>query len=208
MEDLMRKLVFRILLSLGLAAAVFGQGNNPRITIDENCNGVILFAGPGVPMPCVKLADPGPGGLASAVTYNLLGPPSLVAGDLLLLEPGGGGLISDLIRFNPAGTGNPNYPASIVFYSDTIDGADSLADTGFPNALYTNTMTVVEVGPEGNNGFVYTPTDGQPGFVAGFSTTYNILSDSPVPEPATISLVLVAGGLLFAGRRWLQARTN
>lgn len=50
--------------------------------------------------------DPGPGGLASALTYSGLGnPPSLVAGDVLVFEPGIGNTLSDVIRFNPANTG-------------------------------------------------------------------------------------------------------
>ena len=68
-----------------------------------------------------------------------------------------------------------------MFYSDISDGKDSLADTGFPSSLYTNTLAVIETGPEGGpNGYIYTPTAGQPGFVAGASgpVTYVIQSDS------------------------------
>ena len=85
-----------------------------------------------------------------------------------------------------------------------LDGADALADTGFPIALYTNVVRASEVGPEGNNGFTYAPTAGQPGFVSGFNVTYNVISDS-VPEPASATLMLVGGGLLLAGRRrWMK----
>src|SRR4029079_9543074 len=94
-------------------------------------------------------------------TYGMLNPPSMVAGDLILLEPLGG-ILSDVIRFNPQQHGG-----SLVFYSDNTDGADALADTGFPTAFYTNNITFTEVGPEGANGFTYTPIAGQPGFVAG-----------------------------------------
>jgi hypothetical protein len=52
----------------------------------------------------------------------------------------------------------------------------------------------MELGPEGDNGFVYTPTANQPGFVLGFSVTYDIISDAPVPEPTTALLVLPANG--------------
>src|SRR5690348_13331829 len=98
--------------------------NVPLITVDENGNGTLLFPG-GVPIPThgVLAADPGPGGLSSVLTYNLLGPPSLVAGDVLLTDGGG---LQDVIRFNPAGTGNPAYPASLLFYSDNLDGFDSI----------------------------------------------------------------------------------
>ena len=128
----------------------------------------------------------------------------MLAGDLIMLEPGSES-ISDIIRFNPAGTGSANYPASVVFYSDNLDGVDALADTGFPIALYTNTLIVTEVGLEGNNGFRYTPNSDQPGFIPGFAVTYDLISDS-APEPTSAALMLVAAGSFLAGRRWLGAR--
>jgi hypothetical protein len=195
------RLLASLLGMLLLSGAAMAQGPpNITITVDENGNGSIstsLTTG-------MLLPDPGPTGLASALTYSLLGPPSLVAGDLIILEPSAlASVMSDIIRFNPAGTGaNPNYPASLVFYSDTTEGADALADTGFPVGLYTNALTVTEIGAEGDNGFIYTPTAGQPGFVAGFNVTYDIISDSPTPEPATASLLLMAGAVFYGGRRW------
>src|SRR5438105_1469877 len=109
--------------------------NNPTITLPENGMGTIQFpAGPVTPLPGVLAPDPGPGGQSSALTYNLLGPPALVAGDVFLLDGAG---TSDVIRLNPAGTGTPGYPASAVFYS--LAGGGQLADTGFPSAFYPNT---------------------------------------------------------------------
>jgi hypothetical protein len=48
----------------------------------------------------------------------------------------------------------------------------------------------VEVGPEGNNGAVYTPTAGQPGFDPS-EPTYHFISDGSavVPEPASIAIL-------------------
>jgi hypothetical protein len=164
---------------------------NPLITVDENGNGTLLFPG-GSPIPThgVLQADPGPGGLSSVMTYNLLGPPSLVAGDVLLTE-GVGGPVFDVVRFNPAGTGSPSYAASLLFYSDNVDGFDALADTPSPpGSFYTNTITIPELGTELDNGAIYTPTAGEPGFVAGFSVTYDLISD--VPEPPSWSLLGVA----------------
>jgi len=116
-------------------------------------------------------------------------------------EPGGG--VSDVIRFNPdAGSGG-----TMVFYSDNSDGVDSLADTGLPGSFYANDLIVTEIGAEGSNGFDYTPTAGQPGFVAGSAgpVTYNTASDSSAPEPASTLLMLGGAGLLF-GRKYLFKR--
>lgn len=175
--------------------------NNPLITIDEKGVGTIQFPGtPAGPLPGLMLPDPGPGGLTAALTYNLGGPPSLLAGDLILTE---NGVISDVIRFNPAilATG---YPASVVFYSDRgTEPSPPLADTGFPAAFYTLVLTLPEVGPEaGPNGITYTPTPNDPGYVNGFNVTYVIISD-PVPEPGTLALGAVgaAFGLALAWRR-------
>jgi hypothetical protein len=170
------------LLAIGSGNAF--ADNNPLITLDENGHGTLLFPG-GSPIPTtgVLAPDPGPGGLASALTYNLLGPPGLVAGDLVLLDAGN--TVSDVIRFNPAGSGqNPGYPASVVFYSLLGEGA--LADTGLPLALYTNVFAAFEV----NGGYVYTPNESQPGYVPGFAVTYSLQSDaSPVPEPGSLALL-------------------
>jgi hypothetical protein len=165
----------------------------PVITVDENGNGTIDFTrgcGSGVKVATsgVLAPDPGPGGLPSVLTYNLLGPPSLVAGDVLLTD---GGAILDVVRFNPAGTGSPGYQASLLFYSDNIDGFDSRGDTfSPPGSSYTNQVRIPELGNEVNNGAIYTPLAGQPGFVTGFQVTYDLISDGlgPVPEPTWIVL--------------------
>ena len=188
-----------VLALLTVSSSLAGQvAQVATITVDENGNGNVMGPGGSFNTAGTLSADPGPGGQAAALTYNLLGPPSLVAGDLLLNESPG--VLSDIIRFNSAGTGgNAGYPASLVFYSDTGDGVDAIADTGFPISQYTNTVTLSEVGPEGANGISYTPIAGQPGFIAGFVTTYNITSDS-VPEPASLAL-LAASSILVLCRR-------
>jgi hypothetical protein len=172
--------------------AAWGQGFSITITVDENCNSLFTNTnGFSSPLDCTLAADPGPGGLTAALTYDLLNPPGLVAGDFILLDAPGAAT-SDVIRFNTssplsAGAG------SLVFYSDLIGGANALADTGFPTAFYTNNLMSAEaVLPGGFIGIAYTPTLGQPGFVEGASgpVTYVIRSDvvAVVPESATMAL--------------------
>ena len=174
------------------------------ITIDEFGTGILEFPGIAFDLPGVLAPDPGPGGLPSVLTYDLGGPPSLVAGDVGLFDADTG-VVLDYIRFNDYGTGgDPNYPASVLFYSDNIGGFDALADTdGPPNPLYDNRVFIDEVGSEGNNGAWYHPGPNDPGFVGGgFDVTYHFISD--VPEPGTVALFLsmvVPGGFLAMRRR-------
>ncbi len=193
--------VVGLLISGGEAFAQFGA----TITVDENGNGLFSNSnGFFSPLPASLVADPGPGGLPVALTYGLLSPPGLVAGDLILVEPGSAnGDLSDIIRFNPQQNGG-----SLVFYSDITDGVDSLADVGFPNGLYTNNLSALEVGPEiGPNGFTYTPTAGQPGFVAGAGgpVTYVIQSDLAVPEPSSFVLGSI-GAFALLGFKLIRRR--
>lgn len=171
--------------------------NNPLIFLPENGVGTIQFPGASaMPLPGVLAPDPGPGG-KTALTFNLLGPPSLVPGDLLLFDRD---ILSDVIRFNPAGSA-VGYPASVVFYSALEAGGGALADVGFPSAFYQNIVRLAE----GTLGVVYTPMANQPGYVAGYGVTYQIESLTPAPEPG--SIVLLATGLLgLAGAGRLRRR--
>jgi hypothetical protein len=164
-----------ILLVFGTASgsllnSVHAQPLPATITVDENGVGTLVFDG-GAPssLPGSLVADPGPGGLASALTY-VLNSPSLVAGDLIIRDASLA--TSDIVRFNPAIPGTP-YLASLVFYSIPGEGDD--ADTGFPTETYTNEAFLTE-GADGVT--TYSPTAGQPGFVADFDVTY-IIQSSP-----------------------------
>lgn len=180
-----------LVYSAGSARAQFSVD----IYVDENGNGHLTnTAGFNAPLSFSIGPDSGPGGLPSTLHYDLLNPPGLVAGDLFLSE---GGPILDVIRFNALPQGG-----ELVFYSDNVDGFDSLADTPSPpGSFYANTLTI----PEINGGATYTPTAGQPGFVAGAGgpVTYHILSDTSVPEPGSAA---VFGGLATAASTFIYRR--
>ena len=172
------------------------DGFSVTITVDENGNGTLTNTGGFfATLPFALVSDPGPGGLASTLTYDLLNPPGLTAGDVLMTDSDFGGAVLDVVRFNASsftgGTG------SLVFYSDNIDGFDALGDTPSPpGALYPNQLSIAEVDlGNGVEGAIYTPTAGQPGFVAGAAgpVHYDLISDAAVPEPS--SLLLLGSGL-------------
>jgi hypothetical protein len=192
-----RSLILRALgLTLLMAVVSFAQTPpNVSIIFDENCNGTLQSPGGLFVMPCGLFADPGPGGLPSVLFYNMLNPPGMVLGDVIIKE--NADLTSDILRFDPVFQGG-----GIFVYSDVeaLDPQPSLADIGLIGAFNTNVLTFLEVGPEGNNGLVYTPTAGQPGFVPGFNVTYTFSSDTPIPEPATAGLMVLGGGLILVAR--------
>jgi PEP-CTERM motif-containing protein len=192
-------LLFTTLFMVG-SRSLRAQANGPFVILNEDGQGTLQFPGnPLSPLPSAPAQDPGPGGLPNALTYDLGGPPRLIAGDVFLFELG----VSDIIRFNPAGTGgNPGYPASAVFYSDnTFPSQNELADTGFPTAIYTNTVVIME---NTSGATIYTPTSTQPGFVPGFSVTYNFFS--PIPEPSTWAMIGAGVGVLLGVQRLLRKR--
>jgi hypothetical protein len=170
-----RTMVLAILL--GALVVIPAFASPIAISIDENGNGRPYSIG----------TDPGPGGLTSVLIYTLPFPG--IQGDVFLTDSG---FVLDLLRFN----GN----STVIFYSDNIDGLDSIGDTlNPPGSFYPNNVTIAEIGPEGNNRATYTPTAGQPGYgTPDFTVTYNFVSD--VPEPS--SLWLLVGGLGALSSRW------
>ncbi len=181
----------KTLFALGCAYAITTASLFAQIyTFDEFGNST----GPGI-TPGVLQPDPSGGVVPAPVLVYTL-PFAAITGDVVLLEPGSpaNGQFSDVVRFwNPTGVN----ATQVIFYSDfsTTDPADSPADTGLPVNLI-NPVFINEVGPEGNNGALYTPPAGGPGSLPGaVGLQYNIISD--VPEPDTLALTILSTGLLL-----------
>ena len=186
MKPLVKTLLVFGFISAGALASAFGQAG-PLITFDEYGNATGI--GPGV----VMAADPS-GGVAGAVlVYSA--PFDITTGDLVLFEGTNVTYASDVVRFwNPTGGNN----GQIIFYSDVRpnDPPDAPADGGQPVQFF-NIISAYEVGPEGTNGFVYTPPPGAAGSIPRVAVTYDIISDGVVPEPSTGLLAGLGGGSLL-----------
>ena len=204
----MKKKFGAFIAAIGISAvgllgpqAANAQSFSITASVDENGNGLLSnSAGFSSALPSASQADPGPGGLNNALTYGLLNPPGLTAGDVFLTNAACGGCVTDVIRFNPSEVVGSSTGA-LVFYSNDLG---SLADIGFPTANYTNTLSI----SESLTGAIYTPVSGEPGFVAGAGgpVTYDLTSlAADVPEPSTWAMMILGfGGLGFMACRRKQ----
>jgi len=188
-----------ILLVFGLLTLVAGSASAQlKVQFDENGNGLNLSTG--VPLQFGMATDQASG--LTTLMYRLPFP-LVTPGDLILTESSGA--VSDVIRFE-------NDPVSGVayFFSDPADESPApMADSPLfppPNSAFPQ-VAVLETGLEGNDGAAYLAAAGSPGAAGlpgnSFAVFYNVISDSPVPEPSTLVLVSmsVIGILCYTWRK-------
>ena len=171
----------------------------PTFSFHENGNGQLelplLFGGGVIPLPGTLMSDPGPGGLASALTFTahpLVNP--FPEGDVVLLDAGGH--VSDILRFNSATSNSSGLTQLIFFYSNDHGGL--LADRRLPSLMSSNTITIQE-NPSGPT--IYTPVAGQPGFSTDSPLGNSFLIFS-APDTGSTLLMLGAAVAGFMFLRW------
>jgi len=153
----------------------------------------------GTVLPSGLKADPFSGIVTLAYQLPFPGVP----GDVLLFEPGPQtNVLSDIIRFDGQGF--------LYFFSEReptdVPPFDPADVAQFPSPIAgLQSVSLLEVGPEGNNGAFYNPAGGLPGDnTAG--ATYHFISD--VPEPSAGLLTLLGGGLLLVLKQRRQGKRD
>jgi len=139
--------------------------------------------------------------VAGAAELIYLLPSPVITGDVRIWEDFLGGTLSDVLRFTNANgdvDGGLNGDRMIV-YSELPEPGEKgdRADVGIPTQLFPRDGGgIVEIGPEGNNGVVYSP--GGP-----FDNIYHFTSDAAIPEPSSIIMLSlgVLGATSFGWRR-------
>jgi hypothetical protein len=183
---------------------LLAQGDPFRINFDEKGNGSYQVFNPSTGMygpvvndPGVLVADPtSPTGMS----LQYATPEAIVTGCCLAVtEPPAtsctASTCSDAVKFLQIGN---NF--FIRYYSDReVTEAGDLADTGLPSDFFVG-ATVNEVGPEGNNGFMFDAGGtGNP----ATDNFYTGVSDVPVPAPLIghgLLVLLAVGGVLFGAK--------
>lgn len=115
-----------------------------------------------------------------------------VVGNVLLTEPETG-TPGDVLQFN----GN----STVIFYSK-IDSDSTLAEKFSPPIFPFPVHNSVTMAEDASGAAFYTPAAGQPGFDSS-APTYHFISDiaTAVPEPGSISLLMLGGAALLMGNR-------
>jgi hypothetical protein len=166
--------IILLLAYVGLLASPGIAQTNTVVIVDEFGNGTVA----GALIPSVPA---GPLGLQ----YNL--PYVVFPGTVVMQDnnPIDGTQTSDIIVFTNT---------MLFFASDGRDGLDAPADVPsfLPIDTSAPTITITELGPEGNNRAQYTPGPGMPGY-SSLNPTYTFISDVPEPSAALLfSLGLLA----------------
>jgi len=179
--------VSALAMLFGSALAANTTTGQIQVSFDENGHGLSQ----GVPLGFATQPDPISG--IPTLVYSL--PFQVVPGDLVLMESIPQDSFSDIVRF---------YQDGRVFFFSNREPTDlppfDLADVSVLPPPQSGAIPLVENGPEGNNGVLWNPGPGQPGYPGG-QITYNIISDA-VPEPGGIALAgLAAVGLLALKQR-------
>jgi len=187
------------LMGLGLSTAraastgFAGSSNVDAFTLvfDEFSNGFLQNPTGSNPVPLggTLQNDPTvPAGGTPRMVLTFVLPMPVVTGDVRIFEPGGSPTApSDLLRFTNAGggLGGAINGDRLIFYSELPEPGETLvppADTGLPPMeqwVPRDGGGITEVGPEGNNSFVWIPNGVNDNIYIG-------LSDGVIPEPASI----------------------
>jgi hypothetical protein len=171
------------------------------LNFDENGNGSISINGGAFTQVIGTLtANPScsslPGGLC--LTY-ILGGQLVNIGEGAISDSSTAFVLGDGLRFTDAngslaapGTVGTTTADRMIYFSDVEQVSDgALANTGFPTNFSSQFVYATEVGPEGSNGFTYSPSP----------NVYNGISD--IPEPDMVVL-LGSGALALALARRLR----
>ena len=193
------RIVLAVLVALAASANTLrAVPSLPTFSFHENGQGMLeLPNGFVITLSGAPTADPGPGGLLSALAFTahpLLNP--LVVGDVVLRDASGH--VSDILRFDDPGPNfTPGSPQLIFFYSNDHGGL--MGDTGLPSMMLPNTVTIQEA-PSGPT--IYTPGLGQPGRSTDSDLGNSFLIFS-TPDTGSTLLMLGAAiaGLVFLRRK-------
>jgi len=191
MKKFVTFIVIVVVALLFTTTASNGTVSAPTFTFNENGVGQLeLPNGAVISLIGTLTADPGPGGLSSALVFTTHPQEgaAFTVGDVFLT--GHGGTISDVLRFNPATPSGTGLTQLMFLYSNDAGGL--LADVGLPASFYSNSVTITE---NENAITAFIPTTAQPGFllVAPVPITYQIIS---MPDSGSTLLLL---GLALSG---------